>query len=270
MNKKNEESNFLLNLNLYSSGTDALLEKIDIFGSKKKSLVSIFTPNPEQVVLAHRDQSFAEVLCRGNYLVPDGIGLVLASRLFSLVGKTSQTVQRIPGVDLVAKILYQAKEEKARVMVIGGVSYNNLAYKGWQIRECSPTISEKSVQNADASTLWWSPAYDSVSTATKAEHTAVMNCIQKVKPTVLFVAFGAPAQEKWVDEHRAELEKAGVRLVMVVGGAFDMLLGKVQRAPVWVRKLGFEWLFRLVQQPWRWRRQLKLLEFTRLVIQSLV
>lgn len=270
MKKRDYKSNFLLNLNLHSSGADSLLEKINIFDSKKKGVVTIFTPNPEQIVLAKNDASFAKVLRQADYLVPDGIGLVLASRLFSLVGKGVETVQRIPGVDLVQKILNQAKQKRARVMVIGGVSYNNLAYKGWQIRECSSKTTEKSVENAEVSTLWWSPAYRNATQATQAEHTAVMNCIQKVKPTVLFVALGAPTQEKWVMEHKDQLEKAGVQLVMVVGGAFDMLLGKVKRAPVWVRKLGFEWLFRLVEEPWRWKRQIKLVQFVAITLRHLL
>jgi hypothetical protein len=99
-------------------------------------------------------------------LVPDGIGLALASRLLNLVGKRQKTVQRIPGVDLVKEILHQAKSENARVMVIGGVSYNNLSYDGWDIRECNPTQSEKSVKKAAPHTLWWSPAYISVTAPT--------------------------------------------------------------------------------------------------------
>lgn len=102
------------------------------------------------------------------------------------------------------------------------------------------------------------------------EHTALLSCIQSVAPDILFVAFGAPAQEKWVIEHKAVLEKAGVRLVMVVGGAFDMLLGKVERAPQWMRSIGLEWLYRLIQEPWRWKRQIALITFMKLVFQDLM
>ena len=82
-----------------------------------------------------------------------------------------------------------------------------------------------------------------------------------MKPSIILVAFGAPWQEQWVVNHREFLEKNKVKLVMVVGGAIDMLTGKVQRAPKFVQQLQLEWLFRLIQQPWRWKRQLRLIQF---------
>ena len=67
----------------------------------------------------------------------------------------------------------------------------------------------------------------------------------------MLVAFGAPAQELWIDRLRNRL---GVAVAIGVGGAFDFLTGRVPRAPAWMRKAGLEWLFRLLRQPWRIRR----------------
>ncbi|MEX2144803.1 MAG: WecB/TagA/CpsF family glycosyltransferase, partial [Candidatus Spechtbacterales bacterium] len=82
---------------------------------------------------------------------------------------------------------------------------------------------------------------------------------------VLFVAFGSPKQEIWIKNN---LKNLPVTVAMGVGGAFDMISGKVKRAPVFIRSLGLEWLFRLIIQPWRIKRQLRLLEFVFLVLRE--
>ena len=87
---------------------------------------------------------------------------------------------------------------------------------------------------------------------------------------MVFVAFGAPWQEKWVIEHEELLNKSGVELVMVVGGSFDMLLGGLKRAPMWIRAIGMEWLFRLAQEPRRFKRQLKIFKFVGLATKDLI
>lgn len=80
---------------------------------------------------------------------------------------------------------------------------------------------------------------------------------------ILFVAFGPPKQEKWIAKNLAGLD---VKVAMGVGGAFDYISGVVPRAPVWIRKTGFEWLFRLIVQPWRIKRQLALIKYVLLLI----
>jgi N-acetylglucosaminyldiphosphoundecaprenol N-acetyl-beta-D-mannosaminyltransferase len=87
--------------------------------------------------------------------------------------------------------------------------------------------------------------------------------ILEQKADLLFVAFGSPTQEKWIDQHRAELSHT---VCVGVGGAFDMFSGRTPRATETVRKLGLEWLYRLITQPWRWRRQMKILQFIGLVL----
>jgi len=78
----------------------------------------------------------------------------------------------------------------------------------------------------------------------------------------LFVAFGAPKQEFWISEN---LNKIPVKVAIGVGGAFDYISGKIPRAPRFIRNIGFEWLFRLVVQPWRMKRQLSLIKFAWLI-----
>ncbi|MFN3983505.1 MAG: WecB/TagA/CpsF family glycosyltransferase, partial [Caldilinea sp.] len=82
-------------------------------------------------------------------------------------------------------------------------------------------------------------------------------------PDILFVAYGHPRQDFWIDRHCAELPAAGA---IGVGGAFDFVAGVAQRAPLWMQRLNLEWLHRLITQPWRWRRMLKLPVFMALTL----
>ena len=84
---------------------------------------------------------------------------------------------------------------------------------------------------------------------------------------ILFVAFGVPKQEFWISDN---LEKIPVKIAIGVGGAFDYISGRVKRAPEWIQNIGLEWLYRLIREPWRLKRQLALLEFIRLVIKEKV
>lgn len=88
---------------------------------------------------------------------------------------------------------------------------------------------------------------------------------EKISVDILFVALGAPKQEMWMHENWKDIN---AKAVMGVGGAFDYVSGKVVRAPKWMRKVGLEWLYRLVRQPWRWSRQLSLLEFVYVVFKT--
>jgi N-acetylglucosaminyldiphosphoundecaprenol N-acetyl-beta-D-mannosaminyltransferase len=89
--------------------------------------------------------------------------------------------------------------------------------------------------------------------------------VAATKPNLIFAAFGSPFQEKWFYQNRARLQ--GICCVGV-GGAFDFLSGNIQRAPIWIRKIGLEWLYRLIREPWRWRRQLRLLVFLKEVLKE--
>ena len=89
--------------------------------------------------------------------------------------------------------------------------------------------------------------------------------LKSKKVDILFVAFGSPKQEIWIADN---LNKIPAKVVVGVGGSFDFISGKVPRAPKFVRNLGLEWLFRLIIQPWRIKRQLSLLEFIYLVIRE--
>lgn len=203
-----------------------------------KSPLVVFTPNPEQLVLAKEHPQFAQSLAAADVCIPDGSGLVW------LMNKTATPpVQRIAGVDVVAQLLKISPTE--RFALIGGRGY------GQKFAETNALLS---LGNA---TVHWNAAYADVAHPTPAEEEKLTFWLKQEKPTVVFVAFGAPFQEAWALTHKEQLGTLGVKVVMVVGGSFDVLTGKVRRAPEWMKSAGLEWLFRLLQEPWRLGRQLK-------------
>lgn len=248
MDKKLAKRAFLSQWSLFSSSKTTLLNKLEVQIANSRKTTYIFTPNPEQLVLSHSDPDFAATLSQADFLLPDGVGLIWGARLLASRGLMSVPQERLTGIDIATELLTLARAHDWPVAILGGRGYQAALASRWP----------------DQSVVWH-PGYQQVAQPTADEETAVQAWLAATKPTILFVAFGAPWQEQWAVAHRQLLEKSGVKLVMVVGGAFDVLLGQVPRAPGAVRRLGLEWLFRLLRQPWRWRRQLKLLTFIRLV-----
>jgi N-acetylglucosaminyldiphosphoundecaprenol N-acetyl-beta-D-mannosaminyltransferase len=256
--KKNDETALLLGKRLFSKDMNALLEILNKKVIETKGFLSIFTPNPEQFVLSDNNQQFSNLLEKATILIPDGVGVVMASKILGKVHKTTTVTERITGVDLVQELLKIAQKKKWKILLLGGKGYDDNLHQ----------IESIGLSREKKLSLLWNPGYRDISSPDKKEADKVLELIKKEKPNLIFVAFGAPWQEKWIIEHKVLLEKNGVKIAMAVGGTFDMLLGKVKRAPVIVRAIGLEWLYRLVQEPWRWRRQLKLVSFVVLVIKD--
>jgi len=97
------------------------------------------------------------------------------------------------------------------------------------------------------------------------EQEAIVERILAARPDVLLVAFGAPAQDVWIARNQPRLH---VPVVMGVGGSLDFIAGVAKRAPGWVQRIGLEWLYRLIREPWRWRRQLALPQFVWRVLRA--
>lgn len=258
--KKTDEQHKLLGLNLFGKQKTQLLKILRPIlttePTKNTPTTTIFTPNPEQVVQAKHSKSFGLTLEKADFLLPDGVGLLWASRVLSLFGKTSPIKERITGTDVVLDLLTVAAKHNLKVLIVGGRGYK-------------PFLENFQAKNKDFEHVFWTPGYEDVKHQTKSEEVALKKTLAEVKPALVLVAFGAPDQEEWIISHLEEMKKTGVRIAMAVGGALDMIFDITPRAPLWMQKLGLEWLFRLVMQPWRWRRQLRLLEFIKLTIQEI-
>jgi N-acetylglucosaminyldiphosphoundecaprenol N-acetyl-beta-D-mannosaminyltransferase len=266
--KYNYISTRFLGLKFAITPIDYLLKFLVSQVEEENNLKIVFTPNPEQIVYAKSHSTFAKVLGKADILLSDGMGIVIGSQILSTFGKGEPILHRLAGVDVVGSLLQQCQDK--RILIIGGREYDNLQFKNWQVVKTdskSFRLSGKKL-NKKRQALYWHEGFLNVTQPTREEQKELQDLIKKIKPEIVFVAFGAPFQEKWIIDNKQELQQSQVRLAMVVGGAFDMLLGKVDRAPKWMRRIGLEWLFRLRQEPWRWRRQLSLLTYIKLIIKE--
>lgn len=259
--KKSDRTVLLLGKSIFSKDKSSLLKYTGQEAYRLKRPLILFTPNPEQLVLASKNADFDALLRHADILIPDGVGLVLASRFLALAHGGPTLSERIAGIDVAVDLLSLASRKKWQTLLVGGKNYGRGSSRAVQLpADVSHVLTAK---------MQWTPGYTNVARPTKEEEREVITTLRQLKPKIVFVAFGAPHQEQWVVDHLAELEKAGVEIVMVVGGAFDVLLGKLRRAPLSMRSFGLEWLYRLIQEPHRWRRQLALFEFGWLTLRAL-
>lgn len=190
----------------------------------------IVTPNPEFLVAAQKDNVFRKILNEADLSIPDGVGLKLS-------GKIKNTVY---GIDLMERLVSKAADYGFTVGFLGGA-------KG-VAEKCAECLLQKYPKLK----ISYMISGGIVNEKGESENKSLP------KVDILFVAFGHIKQEKWIAQN---LNKLDVKVAMGVGGAFDFLSGKVPRAPEWIRNLGFEWLFRLIVQPWRIKRQMSLIKY---------
>ena len=234
----------------------SLVDAITLVGDwvKSNKQYQITTPNPEQIVFAYDNYRFNSILNRSHLAIADGIGLILAAKLLSFK-KSFQAVkfQRLSGIDLMTALCRLAADKGWRVFLLGGK--NGVVKKA----------AEQLVKDNKGFKLDYFSGSQNIAKETEVEKKQAIAKINQFKPDFLFVGFGAPYQEQWIDHNLAELK---VKVAMSVGGSFDYLAGKVNRSPVLLRRIGLEWFWRLLNQPWRIQRQLALIRFIFLVLTS--
>lgn len=241
--------NKLLGINIPSDLKKTILEKVASWIGEKGEMRHIVSLNPENLVTAYHDDEFRLILQSADVKLVDGVGVTLASKL-----RGNSIGERYTGVDFTVDILARLSNGSSRVLFLGGEPY--LA------AELAKCYKEKfpSMQFVGINGIKDIKRYQKA-----IEGEQVLSKIRDYKPHIIFAAFGSPFQEKWFWQNRIELKNT---VCVGVGGAFDFISENVQRAPAWMRAFGLEWLFRLLHQPWRWRRQLKLFEFMYLVLKG--
>lgn len=202
----------------------------------------ICTVNPEFIMDARRDPAFAATLGRADLRVPDGVGVLWAARLHGVPLR-----ERVTGSDGVDIFCRQAAQAGWRVFFLGA---------GPGVAERAATILSARYPSLQVAGCYAGSPDDDAWPAIHAQLVAA-------RPDLLFVAYGHPRQDFWIDRHRDELP---ARVAIGVGGALDFVAGVAVRAPVWMQRLGLEWLHRLWREPWRWRRMRKLPRFAWLVL----
>lgn len=201
----------------------------------EKKCHTVYTPNPEIIMAAQEDPELMNALHRASLIVPDGIGVVLASRLL----KGPSLPERVAGYDLVQNLLKNLANTGHSVYFLGGAP--------GVTKEASVLMKRKyrGLKVIGTDHGYFKP---------EDEH-EVIKRIQDANPDFLLVGLGAPKQEKWMEKNRNMLT---AKVCIGVGGSFDVMAGKVKRAPALFQKLGLEWFYRLITQPTRAKRMLQL------------
>jgi len=198
--------------------------------------------NPEMVVVAQQNASFKAVLNAATIRLPDGIGILLASKIVH-----RPIPERVTGVDTLERVVALAARRRLRMFFLGAA--DGIAARTAQIfQERYPNLQV-------AGTFSGSPRPE--------DEDRICSMVRDSNADVLAIAYGAPKQELWIARN---FQRLGIRIGMCVGGSFDFVTGIAPRAPEWMQRWGLEWLFRLVRQPSRWRRMLRLPRFFILVL----
>lgn len=272
--KKGRKYAIILGIKVNSTELVEVLNKVGNWITKKRRFF-ITTPNPEIVMLAQHDRLLSSILNSSDISLPDGIGLVWASKwqvraTVLRFGRSPLIRKRVSGIDVMEGLIKLATREGWRVFLLGGRS-NVAAEAAHKLKEKleirNPPAGRAGLKleiQADSGP-WLDQNGKPINKEEERKENEVIQKINKFHPYLLFVGFGAPKQEKWVARNYNKLQTYGT---MMVGGAFDYLSGRIPRAPNWVRNLGFEWFFRLLVEPWRVRRQLALLRFVWAVLMA--
>lgn len=201
----------------------------------------VTTPNPEMIVQAQKDRRFMEVLRRSDLSIPDGQGLLFASWF---LGEPLR--ERVTGTDIVDDLAGLCAARGMSMFLLGGAEgvAEDAARNLIACHEGLRIVGAESggVVERDSDSVWRSSR-------------SAMRRLREADPHVLLVAFGQGKQEEWIVQHMDSFEN--LRIAVGVGGAFDFISGNVRRAPVRMRRIGLEWLWRLITEPRRAGRILR-------------
>ncbi|WP_386685000.1 WecB/TagA/CpsF family glycosyltransferase [Loktanella sp. R86503] len=191
--------------------------------------------NPHSYVVAKSDPLFSEALKHADWLVPDGVGIVLASKFLR-----RPVTERITGFDVFHGIMRHLDKTNGRVFFLGSTE-KTLGMISGQLVKDYPNVELVGL---------YSPPFKSEFDKTDID--LMISKIVDANPDVLWVGLTAPKQEKWIYQN---IDRLPVTFVGAVGAVFDFYTGQVKRSSPIFRKLGLEWLPRLIKQPRRlWRR----------------
>ena len=211
---------------------EKILERVS--QSKKTFVV---TANAEIIMMGQSDDEYMEILNNAALVLPDGAGTVWAGRKLGY-----EVPERVAGYDLFLNLMTEAAQKKLKVFFFGS----------------APGVAEEAKQKCEM-------LYPGVSIVgcrdgyfKEEDNLAIVEEINNSGADLLFVALGAPKQEKWLTKFQDILKPS---LLMGIGGSFDVVAGKMERAPKWMQDASLEWLFRLYKQPSRLGRMLVLPKF---------
>ncbi|WP_404329925.1 WecB/TagA/CpsF family glycosyltransferase [Mesobacillus maritimus] len=225
----------ILKLTFITSTFEEMVKKltIRILNQQKTFIV---TANPEIVMHAKKDEAYMEAVNGADYIVPDGHGIILASKILN-----NPIPERVTGYDLTIRLLELANQNNWKVYLLGGREEVNAA-AAKNIEKRYPLLQ---LVGRHHGFFDW-------------QEGGIPADIHRLQPDIVLVALGVPRQELWIAKHINQFNHG---IFIGVGGSIDVLAGTVKRAPKIWQTLRVEWLYRLFKQPSRWRRMLALPEF---------
>ena len=222
----------VLGIDFIDTTMEAMIERLKGHLEKEEK-VFVVTANPEIALYARKDPTYQSYIDKATYVTADGIGIVKAAQRLG-----DPLPERVTGFDLFIRLLELANERRYSVYLLGAKE----AVLQKTVAEIERRYPNVVIAGSHHGYFDWN------STEIETE-------IASLQPDLVFLALGFPRQEKWIAERLHRFEKG---VFIGIGGSFDVLAGEVKRAPEAWQKLHLEWLYRLIQQPSRWRRMLAL------------
>lgn len=224
----------MFGVDVHTESSDDTIRRIfsRLDNNEKSFIVAI---NPEKLMNSRKDPELRDILNTATVGIPDGIGVILASRL-----RGGNITNRITGVDMMERLCKEAGMRDVPVFLYGA--------KPGVAGQAAEKLQEQYPSLEVAGTL---DGY-------VKDEEKVIETINNSGAKILFVAMGSPTQERFIIRN---MEKLNVSVFQGVGGSFDVFSGNIKRAPAGFRKLGLEWFYRLLKEPSRWKRQLLLPKF---------
>ncbi len=258
---KLSEKKKVLGVGFTTDTEEKILEYIGDAVLKGGPKTTIVTPNPEMLLAARGDTHFNNVLNSATVALPDGVGVVMASKLLGRgIG------ERITGVDFMKSAVKRVCLDTAKI----AKRQASIGFIGGREKVAEKTAVCLQKMSPEGRFFVYDSGIDARNFTFRMEHfkeivDGKISNTRTKKLDILFVAFGFPTQEKWIN---ANLSHIPVTVAMGVGGSFDILSGRTKRAPQFIQKAGLEWSWRLGRQPWRIRRQIKLIQYPYLILRE--
>ncbi|GAC1569125.1 MAG: WecB/TagA/CpsF family glycosyltransferase [Aquirhabdus sp.] len=206
---------------------------LEVAGQRNHASRIVVTPNVDHIVKLDSDPTFKAQYAESDYIFADGMPIIWASKMAATL-----LPERVTGADLFVSLCQGAIQRQLSIFVIGGQPGQEAAlltsfaqtYPGLQVRIFCPSMQF----SADGE-----------------EGTDAMRLVQQAQPNIIFVCLGMPKQERWCLRYRKEFTENNAPLLLCVGAAMEFALGQKKRAPLWMQKIGMEWLWRLASEPRR-------------------
>lgn len=226
----------ILTIPFIQTTKDAFVKEVIYPRIMNEQKTVVVTANPEIVEYANAHDDYKKIILSADYITPDGIGIIYASKWLQ-----QPLAERITGFDLMHDLFDLAKVNKLKVYMLGS-----------EESVIKAAVEKVEQQYTGIHIVGYHHGYIDINDEQLAKS------IAELQPDIILTALGFPKQEEWTNRYKHLFKKG---FFMGVGGSFDVLAGKVNRAPLVWQKLSLEWFYRLIMQPFRWKRMLVLPKF---------